>query len=86
MDYLKDVKSEVKRLSEIEKYDKKRLASNDEKKKNYYLEGMKCLLVGVETVDNYSEILASYRNIIEDKSALIDKLFDEIKVIKKMKV
>ena len=47
---------------------------------------MKCLLVGVETVDNYSEILASYRNIIEDKSALIDKLFDEIKVIKKMKV
>ena len=86
MDYLKDVKSEVKRLSEIEKYDKKRLASNDEKKKNYYLEGMKCLLVGVETVDNYSEILASYRNIIEEKSALIDKLFDEIKVIKKMKV
>ena len=86
MDYLKDVKTEVKRLSEIEKYDKKRLASNDEKKRNYYLEGMKCLLVGVETVDNYSEILASYRNIIEEKSALIDKLFDEIKVIKKMKV
>ena len=86
MDYLKDVKTEVKRLSEIEKYDKKRLSSNDEKKKNYYLEGMKCLLVGVETLDNYSEILASYRNIIEEKSALIDKLFDEIKVIKKMKV
>ena len=58
----------------------------DENKRNYYLEGMKCLLVGVETVDNYSEILASYRNIIEEKSALIDKLFDEIKVIKKMKV
>lgn len=86
MDYLKDLKTDVKRLSEIEKYDKKRLSSSDSKKQNYYLEGMKCLLVGSETVDNYSEFLSSYRNIIEEKSALVDKLFNEIKVFKKLKV
>lgn len=86
MDYLKDLKVEFKRLAEIEKYDKKRLDAKDSKKQNYYLEGMKCLLVGQETVENYAEVLASYRNIISEKSALIDKLFDEIKVFKKLKV
>ena len=86
MDYLKDLKVDIKRLSEIEKYDKKRISSNNEKKQNYYLEGMKCFLVGNETVENYSDILSSYRNIVEEKSALIQKLFKQIKVIKKMRV
>ena len=47
---------------------------------------MKCFLVGNETVENYSDILNSYRNIVEEKSALIQKLFKQIKVIKKMRV
>lgn len=86
MDYLKELKTEVKRLEEIEKYDNKRLAANSEDKKKYYLEGMKYLLTGQETVDNYSEILNSYRNIVKAKSEQIDKLFDEVKTMKKMKV
>ena len=47
---------------------------------------MKYLLTGQETVDNYSEILNSYRNIIESKNEHIKKLFQEIKIIKKLKV
>lgn len=86
MDYLKDLKSEIKRLEEVEKYDKKRLSSKTEDKQNYYLEGMKCLLIGQETVDNYNEVLNSYRNILKTKSEQIDKLFEEIKTIKKLKV
>lgn len=86
MDYLKDLKVEIKRLEEIEKYDSKRLSSKNEDKKNYYLEGMKCLLTGQETVDNYSEVLESYRNIVRIKSEQIDKLFEEIKIMKKMKI
>ena len=86
MEYLKDLKVDIKRLAEVEKYDKKRLASKSEKKQQYYINGMKCFLVGPETVDNYSEILSSYRNIVEEKSALIQKLFKQIKVIKKLKV
>ena len=85
MDYLKDLKSEIKRLEEVEKYDKKRLSSKTEDKQNYYLEGMKCLLIGQETVDNYNEVLNSYRNILKTKSEQIDKLFEEIKAIKKLK-
>ena len=40
MDYLKDLKPDIKRLEEIEKYDKKRINSKSESKKNYYLTGM----------------------------------------------
>lgn len=85
MDYLKDLKSEIKRLEEVEKYDKKRLSSSTDDKKNYYLEGMKYLLIGQETIDNYAEILNSYRNIVKTKSEHIDKLFEVVKTIKKMK-
>ena len=85
MDYLKDLKKDIKRLKEIEKYDKKRLSSKDEKKQNYYLEGMKSLLVNVETIDNYNEVLASYTSIFKNKSEQIDRLFEEIKYMKKLK-
>ena len=86
MDYLDDLKSEIKRLQQIEKYDKKRLDSKSPNKQEYYLNGMKCLLTGNETVENYIEILNSYRNIVESRNAHIKKLFEEIKIIKKLKV
>lgn len=86
MDYLKDLKLEIKRLEEVEKYDKKRLSSKSDSKKDYYLNGMKCLLVGEETVDNYAEVLNSYRKINQERNEHIKKLFEEIKVIKKLKI
>lgn len=86
MDYLKDLKPVIERLKQVEKYDKKRLSSKNEKQYNYYLEGMKCLLVDRETVDNYSEILNSYLKIVDEKNEHINKLFEEIKIIKKLKI
>lgn len=86
MDYLEDLKVDIKRLEEIEKYDKKRLSAKNPEKQEYYLNGMKYLLTGNETVENYSEVLNSYRNIVETRNAHIKKLFEEIKIIKKLKV
>ena len=86
MDYLKNLKPDIKRLEQIEKYQNKMLEAKSESKKNYYLEGMKCLLVGRETIENYAEILNSYRNIVTDKTAHINKLFDEVKTMKKLKI
>ena len=85
MNYLKDIKSEIKRLKEVQKYDIKRKASKTEKKQNYYLEGMKIFLGTNETPDNYSEILSSYENILNNKNKHVDDLFNEIKIIKKLK-
>ena len=86
MDYLKELKPEIKRLEEIEKYDKKRLSSKSKNKQEYYLNGMKCLLIKNETIENYIEILNSYRNIVSSKNEHIKKLFEEIKIIKKLKI
>ena len=86
MDYVKELKSEIKRLTEIEKYDNKRKEAKTEKKKQYYLEGMEAYLVGDETIENYADILNSYRNIVKEKTELIDKLFAQIKMMKKLKV
>jgi len=86
MDYIKELKTQIKRLSEVEKYDKKRLSTKNEKKQQYYLEGMKMYLVDKETVENYQDVLNSYRNIVNEKTELIDKLFNQIKTIKKVKV
>ena len=80
MDYLKDLKKDIKRLEQIDKYAKKSNSAKDEKTKNYYLEGMKCLLTDRETVENYSEILDSYKNILNIKNSQIDNLFNEIKI------
>ena len=86
MDYLKDLKKDIKRLEQIDKYAKKMNSAKDDKTKNYYLEGMKGLMTGRETVENYSEILESYQNILNNKKAHIEDLFSEIKIIKKLKV
>lgn len=86
MDYLKSLKKEIKRLELIEKYNKKRATSKTQDKQDYYLNGMKYLLTGSETVDNYAEILDSYRNTIVSETEHINKLFDEIKTMKKLKV
>lgn len=86
MDYLKDLKKEIKRLEQINKYSKKMHTAKDEKTKNYYLEGMKVLFIGRENFDNYEDILTSYKNILSEKEDHIQTLFNEIKVLKKIKV
>ena len=47
---------------------------------------MKLLLKSQETVENYNEVLTSYKNIYADKTEHIDNLFKEIKSIKKLKL
>ncbi len=86
MDYIKDLKPVIQRLEEVEKYDKKRLSAKSKNKQEYYLNGMKYLLTGEETIDNYAKILNSYRNVVVTQNAHIKQLFKEIKEIKKLKV
>lgn len=85
MNYLEDLKKELKRLKQVQKYDIKRLSAKSNSKYNYYEEGMKQLLKDQETIDNYMEFLNNYNNILTEKSMHIDKLFDEIKTMRKLK-
>ena len=86
LDYVNNLSKEIKRLKEVDKYHEKMLKANSDKKKQYFLEGMKIFLTSEETPENYQEILTQYQKAYENRKKRIDKLFDEIKIIKKLKV
>lgn len=84
--YVEELQNELKRFEQIEKYREKMENSKKEKDKNYYYEGMKMLLKNNETIENYSTIYEEYKNAYKTRKAIIDNLYKEIKIIKKLKV
>lgn len=86
MDYVEYLKQQIKRLELIQSYQKKADNSNKEKTKNYYNEGMRLLFQEGENFDNYLQILEEYRQALVVREDIIDKLYDEIKIIKKLRV
>lgn len=85
-DYVKELKDELKRFEQIKKYGDKMNKAKREKDKNYYLEGMKMLMKNNETPENYMEIYEEYKHAYETRKAIIENLYKEIKIIKKLKV
>lgn len=85
-EYIKYLKSEIKRLETINKYFVKMENSKKEKDKEYFSEGIKLMLSQGETVDNFKIILSEYINTLNMKEENVDKLYNEIKIIKKLKV
>ena len=85
-DYVKELKDELKRFEQIKKYGDKMNKAKKEKDKNYYLEGMKMLMKNNETPENYLDYYEQYKNAYETRKAMIENLFNEIKIIKKLKV
>lgn len=83
VDYLKE---QIKRLDLVDKYREKMEKSNKEKTKNYYLEGMKLLLQADETIENYQQVLSEYKQALNVRETRIKQLYDEIKIIKKLRV
>ena len=85
-EYVEELQEELKRFEQIEKYREKMENAKKEKDKSYYYEGMKMLLKNNETLDNYLSIYEEYKNAYEKRKAIIDNLYKEIKIIKKLKV
>ena len=86
MNYVEYIDSQIKRLKNIEKYENKMNASKKDSKKEYYLAGMKMLLSSGETLDNYKNILHEYEDALVVRQKRIDDLYNEIKVVKKLKI
>ena len=84
--YVEELKDELKRFEQIYRYKEKMEKAKKEKDKNYYLEGIKLLLKNNETLDNYNEIYEEYKKAYTTRKNIIDNLYNEIKVIKKLKV
>lgn len=83
LDYLKD---NIKRFELICKYAKKMEEAKNEKKKNYYKEGMQILFQADENFDNYMQVYEDYKNALAIRSDRVAKLYNEIKIIKKLEV
>ena len=86
MEYIDYLDEQVNRLEKIEKYDMKSQKAKKEKEKNYYKEGMKMLFSNGENFENYKQVLDEYRQAIIIRQDVKQKLYNEIKIIKKLKV
>ena len=85
-DYLDYLKENIKRLELICKYSDKMEEAKTDKKKNYYKEGMRMLFQIDENFDNYRQVYEDYKNALEMRKDRVDKLYNEIKIIKKLEV
>lgn len=86
MEYIDFLNEQIERLEKIEKYDIKSKKAKKEKDKNYYREGMKMLFKQGENFENYQQVLDEYRQAIIIRQDVKEKLYNEIKIIKKLKV
>lgn len=85
-EYVSHLVNEQERLKLIDNFHSKMLTAKNDKKREYYLNGMKVLFDKGETEENYKDILEEYTKAIDNKKFMISKLYDEIKIIKKLKV
>ena len=84
MDYVKYIQEQLKRLNKIKKYDEKSKSSKH--KEEYYKEYMRYLFEKGENAENYLTVMSEYENALENKEEQIKKLYQEIDIIKKLKV
>lgn len=84
--YVDYLKSEIKRLELIDSYSSKMQATTNQKKRDYYTEGIQLLLHAGETFQNYPQILNELRTALVLRKQRIENLYNEIKIIKRLKV
>ena len=85
-DYVDYLEENLKRFKKIEKYYDKMLKAKTESKKNYYLEYMKLYFQENETIDNFRTLYQDYKSAYQTRKEKIDTLYNEAKIIKKLKV
>ncbi len=86
IDYINYLNEQINRLEKIEKYDLKAQKAKKDKDKDYYREGMRMLFENGEDFENYSQVLEEYRLAVITREDVKDKLYNEIKIIKKLRI
>ncbi len=85
-EYLDYLKENIKRLELICKYADKMEEAKTDKKKSYYKEGMRMLFQIDENFDNYKQVYEDYKNALQIRTDRVQKLRNEISIIKKLEV
>lgn len=84
--YIEELKADIKRIEQIFKYREKMNKAKKDKDKNYFYEGIQFLFKTDETLDNIDSVYDEYKIALDKRKAIIDNLYKEMKVIKKLKV
>lgn len=85
-DYTKYLDTQIKRLETISSYNIKRETAKKDTKKEYYAACMQAMFEKGEDFRNYKFVLEEYRAAYLKRKEIINNLFDEIKIIKKLRV
>ena len=85
-EYLDYIKENLKRYDQMAIYKKKMKNAKKDKDKNFYLEGIKMLSEQGETLENIEQVHDELEEAYNLRKKEIDHLWDEIKIIKKLKV
>ena len=85
-EYIDYLKENIKRLELVLKYADKMDEAKTDKKKNYYRDGMKLLFQVDENFDNYRQVYDDYKEALHIRTDRVHRLYDEIKIIKKLEV
>ena len=85
-EYTKYLDNQIKRLEKINEYNIKKEQAKKDKKKEYYAQCMKLMFEKGEDFRNYKYVLEEYRTAFLKRKEIIDNLFEEIKIIKKLRV
>ena len=86
MEYIDYLDEQINRLEKIEKWDLRSQKAKKEKERDYYREGMRMLFAHGENFENYSQVLDEYRQAVIVRKDVKDKLYKEIKIIKKLRI
>lgn len=86
LDYTKYLNTQINRLEQVTKYNMNMENAKNQKKRKYYESSMQMLLEGGEDFRNYKYVLEEYRTAYFKRKEVINNLFNEIKVIKKLRV
>ena len=84
--YITSLKKDLKRMEQIKKAKHSMDKAKKEKDKSYYLEYIKALLKTDEKVENIENLYEEYQNALTTRKNIIENLYHEISVIKKLKV
>ena len=84
--YLESLTEDIKRLKQMLKYKNKMEKARSEKDRSYYEEGIHVLSKPGETIDNLEQIHQEYEEAYNTRKAIVDNLYHEIKLIKKLRV
>ena len=85
-DYVDYLEENIKRFKQIHKYLDKMNSAKKDSQREYFKQYSEMYFEKGETFDNIAEIEQEYINAFNVRKAKIDNLYNEIKIIKKLKV